>query len=125
MDIQMALALIEEYVESLESYQWADEYDRADRSLFEWLVEYGCDRRQLQEAARIIEQYTGYLPKQIRHLGSAIEVKQALYGALNTEVLGRRLKPQSPELRSQWALENVEFGFGETDDPIDSGNYRN
>ncbi len=125
MDIQMTLALIEEYVESLESYQLADEYDRADRSLLEWLIEYGCDRRQLEEASRIIEQYTGYQPKQIRHLGDASIVKEALYRALNTEALGRRLKPKNPALRSQWAIENVEFGFGGTDDPIDSGNYGN
>lgn len=43
MDIQMALALIEEYVESLHEWELNNEYNKAIESMFDWLKEYECD----------------------------------------------------------------------------------
>lgn len=125
MQIQEALALIEEYVEALESGDWQDAYDKAAKSLFSWLREYGLSDREIGLACRIIQDYTGYHPSQIRSLGEAEIVKQALYGTLNSEALGRRRKPHHLRTRARWALDNIRFGFGGGNDPIDDKRNRN
>ncbi|MGB3238021.1 MAG: hypothetical protein WBB29_06985 [Geitlerinemataceae cyanobacterium] len=94
MDINAALELIEKYVEALESHEWTQEYEKAARSMFDWMREYGCGNKQIREAGDIIGRHTGYRPEQIRALGEAIEVKQSLYGALNSEALGRKQQPR-------------------------------
>jgi hypothetical protein len=119
MDIQMALALIEEYVESLHVWELNNEYNKAIESMFDWLKEYECDGERIAEACQTIEEYTGYHPERIRTLEDVAIVKQALYGAYNSECLGRRRVPNNPIDRVLWALANVRFGFGGGDDPDD------
>jgi hypothetical protein len=120
MDIQMALALIEGYVESLQVWQLNEEYDKRALEMIAWLKEYGCDNAQIEIASEIVRQYTGYSLIEISSLEQAAVVKQALYGVVNSEMLGRRQKSNEVRDSVKWALDNVDFGFGGDYDPIDS-----
>ncbi len=121
MDIHTALTLIEQYVESLQAWELKDEYDKAASSMFAWLRDYGCSHSDLGLACSIIQEATGYHPSHIRTLDDASVVKEAIYSAMNSECLGKRLRPTHKAKRVRWAIANVRFGFsrGRENDPID------
>jgi hypothetical protein len=120
MNLSEALELIELYVESLRNEELNDEFRKQTVVMLEWLREYGCNDTQIRQADSIVQQYTGYRLAEIQSLDRAGIVKEALYGVVNSEYLGRRRQPDEVTDSAKWALDNVDFGFGGDHDPIDA-----
>ena len=113
---------IADYVEALDSSDvdlMRAEYEAAARSMFDWLREYRCDAKALAKACSIIREMTGIHPSQVRNSGDAEALKEALYGAKNSRLLGERVSVDDLIDPESWAIGNVRFGHGGNIDPIE------
>jgi hypothetical protein len=113
---------IEQYVSALDSSDvelMRDEYEAAARSMFDWLRAYRCDAKAIGKACSIIQSLTGKHPSQVRTSNDAEALKQALYGAKNSQQLGERVSVDDLIDPVSWAVENVRFGHGGDVDPFD------
>lgn len=108
MDINEALALIDEWVQELEEDQLNEQCRQSGRSFFQFMQSRGVNAAYM---ARLIIDVTGYNPAQLWRVEDAALLRDAIFRYEGSEAVTRIQEAQG---RGNTARENIERFWDDT-----------